>query len=68
MYLVDFKLKVDLDEWTRKGKELQIYLTVQGVCPIFLSHVDPRKEMWVGSESLGGVQHYTNQGCSLTVS
>ena len=33
-----------------------------------LSNVAPHEEMWAGSESLGVVQHYTNQGCSLTVS
>ena len=26
VYLVDFKLKVDLDEWINKGRELQIYM------------------------------------------
>ena len=33
-----------------------------------MTKVGPHLEMWVGLESLGGVQHYTNRGCSLTVS
>ena len=68
VYLIDFDLKVDLDEWIRKGRALQIYLMVWGVSPKTLSNVAPRKEMWARSKSLGGVQHYTNRGCNLTVS
>ena len=55
VFLVDLKLNVDLDEWIRKGRALQIYLTVRELCPKNLSNMAPRKEMWVGSESLKGV-------------
>ena len=40
---------------------------VRGLCPKTLSNMAPCEEMWVGSESFGGVQHDANQGCNLMV-
>ena len=54
-----FKINVDL-MCGLEGRELQIYLRIRGICPKTLSNMAPREEMWPGSESLGGVQHYTN--------